>query len=100
MKDGKDKSESLFEMAAVWPYGLPSPRKRERDVSFEVPVLIIAGEKDLIKESHTRHIHNLIPNSDLVLVPGAGHMGIYEKPETYNRIIGKFLKKTAAKIEE
>ena len=84
-------------------YGLMAchPHINERELSrLKVPVLIIAGEKDLIKENHTRHIHNLIPNSDLVLVPGAGHMGIYEKPETYNRMIGKFLKKTVAKIEE
>ena len=59
-------------------YGLMAchPHINERELSrLKVPVLIIAGEKDLIKENHTRHIHNLIPNSDLVLVPGAGHMG-------------------------
>ena len=37
--------------------------------------LLTAGEKDVIKESHTRHIAETIPGASLKIFPKAGHTG-------------------------
>ena len=43
--------------------------------SIAVPAFVTAGEKDVIKESHTRHIAETIPGASLKIFPGAGHTG-------------------------
>ncbi|MBR5112713.1 MAG: alpha/beta hydrolase [Clostridia bacterium] len=54
---------------------------REPDITDEmlgairVPTFVTAGEKDVIKESHTRHIAETIPGAQLKLFPKAGHTG-------------------------
>ena len=41
--------------------------------SFTMPVTILAGEKDLIKESETKKIASAFPNSELHIIKGADH---------------------------
>ena len=54
---------------------------REPDITDDmlrgitVPTFVTAGEKDVIKESHTRHIAETIPGASLKIFPGAGHTG-------------------------
>ena len=43
--------------------------------SIAVPTFVTAGERDVIKESHTRHIAETIPGASLKIFPGAGHTG-------------------------
>ena len=43
--------------------------------SIAVPAFVTAGEKDVIKESHTRHIAETIPGASLKIFPKAGHTG-------------------------
>jgi pimeloyl-ACP methyl ester carboxylesterase len=47
--------------------------KDEELEKIVVPTLIIAGKKDVIKESHTRHIAGCIRNSELKVLEGEGH---------------------------
>jgi pimeloyl-ACP methyl ester carboxylesterase len=44
--------------------------------SVRVPTVLIAGAEDryLSTQAHTRRLHGEIPGSELVIVPGAGHM--------------------------
>ena len=44
---------------------------------ISVPVLLMAGTHDLIKESHTRIIARCIPGSRLVLIKGGTHQGFF-----------------------
>ena len=37
---------------------------------LDMPVLVVAGEQDMIRESHTQSIAANIPNSRLVILPG------------------------------
>lgn len=49
----------------------------------DVPVLILAGEKDLVTpSSHSEAIADVLPDAELVLVPDAGHLVMLEHPET------------------
>ena len=69
------------------------PRLKAEEIKeIKVPVLVMAADKDMIKESHTKELAGLLPDARLKIVKNANHMSIYEKPAAYNRIIYKFLK--------
>lgn len=55
-----------------------------------MPVLVIAGTHDLIRDSHTRLIARSLPQSTLVLLEG-GHCIAQKKPEAYNQAVLAFL---------
>lgn len=54
------------------------------------PVLVLAGEHDLIPAAHTREIATGFPHARLHLLPGAGHGGLLEVPDTFNVIVNEF----------
>lgn len=43
--------------------------------SIRVPTFVTAGEKDVIKPEHTRHIAETVPGAALKIFPKAGHSG-------------------------
>ena len=55
-----------------------------------MPVLVIAGTKDIIKESHTRLIYNSFSNAQLVILDG-DHFIANRRPEAFNAAVEKFL---------
>ena len=55
-----------------------------------MPVLVIAGTKDMIQERHTRLIANRIPGARLALIPG-DHFIASKAPTTFNRAVRQFL---------
>ncbi|MEW5721606.1 MAG: alpha/beta hydrolase [Thermodesulfobacteriota bacterium] len=56
------------------------------------PTLILVGEDDrLTPPKYSRLLHELIPGSELVEIPGTGHYAALEKPETVNGEINRFL---------
>lgn len=52
--------------------------------------LVIAGTKDMIKESHTKTIAQRIPGAELTLLPG-DHFIANRSPEAFNRAVAEFL---------
>lgn len=57
------------------------------------PVLVIAGEKDEVKESHTKEIQQNISKAELLVIPNSTHYVPFEQPKILNEAILKFLKK-------
>ena len=57
------------------------------------PVLVIAGEKDEVKESHTKEIQQNISKGELLIIPNSTHYVPFEQPKILNEAILKFLKK-------
>lgn len=55
------------------------------------PVLVIAGEKDVIKEGHTRGIAKNITKGKLVIAPNETHDFPYKNPHSFNQLILHFL---------
>lgn len=56
------------------------------------PTLVISAEKDLTKPPRFgRIIQEQIPRSELVVIPGAGHAVVVEKPDEVSRIVLDFL---------
>ena len=56
-----------------------------------MPVLVIAGTKDMIKEEHTRLIASGIPDSELVLLKG-NHFIANKHPDDFNQAVLQFLR--------
>lgn len=59
---------------------------------IKVPTLIISSELDtLTLTQYQEYIHNQIENSQCVIIKGAGHAVIFEKPKEYISLVMKFL---------
>jgi pimeloyl-ACP methyl ester carboxylesterase len=60
--------------------------------SLGIPVLIIWGKNDkIIPVSDAELLHSSIENSELRILPGAGHVPHWEKPDEYNNMVQDFL---------
>lgn len=92
-----EKSESAKRKTEILGLMVNEPNiKIEEIQSIEAPTLVIAGKKDMIKESHTREIADNIPNAELSIIKG-NHFIAGKKPNAFNREVEKFLAKTRKK---
>jgi len=57
------------------------------------PVLVLAGEKDIVKEGHTRNIAKNIAKGTLIIAANETHYYPSENPDAFNKLILDFLKK-------
>lgn len=58
------------------------------------PVLVIAGDKDMIRETHTRLITDSLPNSRLCILRG-DHFIAAKNSREFNRAVAGFLNETS-----
>ncbi len=58
---------------------------------IKIPVLVAAGDHDLISLDHTVSLFKSLPHAELLIVPAATHFVLLEQPEFANREIIKFL---------
>ncbi len=58
--------------------------------SIQCPSLIIAGDHDLISETHTKIIAKNIPKSKLWIVPNSGHATLKEHKDEFNEKVDSF----------
>lgn len=59
-----------------------------------MPVLVLAGTRDMIRTCHTRQIAAALPNSRLVLLEG-DHFIASKAPNAFNRAVLEFLSETS-----
>lgn len=58
-----------------------------------VPALVMVGEEDRsLPPPDSEEIHAALPNSRLVIIPGAGHLSTLEQPEAVAAAMLDFLK--------
>lgn len=68
------------------------PTISEKDLSkIKSPVLIIAGNKDIIKEEHSVEMYQNISNAHLCILPGETHFTPASNPEVFNKIVDRFI---------
>ena len=61
---------------------------------IKVPALVIVGEDDKVTpKDESVKIHELLPNSRLVILERAGHLILYERAEELNKLVDEFIKK-------
>ena len=59
--------------------------------TIKSPVLVMAGEHDLILDKHTKAIAASIPNSKLIIFKGATHYAPVEVPKEFNETVMSFM---------
>jgi len=75
------------------------PNITEKELkTIKCPVLIISGDRDVIRLEHSIKIFYNIENSNFFVMPGATHFGSYEKPELFNLVLLDFFNKPFSKI--
>lgn len=64
--------------------------------TIQVPTLVMAGDRDVIRDEHTLTIFHAIPKSQLAIFPGATHLVPAQDPERFNRTVLDFFDKPFA----
>src|SRR6478672_3350872 len=65
--------------------------------NIKQPTLLVWGANDIVTPPFVaQEFHKLIPNSELHFIDKCGHAPMMERPEEFNAILDKFLKKQAA----
>ena len=57
-----------------------------------MPVLVVAGTKDMIKDSHTRLIYKSLPNAQMNIIEG-DHFVANKNADAFNKVVDLFLRK-------
>ncbi len=75
------------------------PDITEKDLQkIKCPVLLISGDRDVIKLDHSIKMFRNIENSNLFIMPGATHFGSVEKPDLFNMVLMDFFNKPFSKV--
>ena len=62
--------------------------------SLNIPVLILVGKKDITTPVWASEmIHEWLPQSELVIMPEAGHLTIFDHPKEFNDLVLSFWEK-------
>jgi pimeloyl-ACP methyl ester carboxylesterase len=64
--------------------------------SIQVPTLVMAADRDVIRDDHTLTIFHAIPKSQLAIFPGATHVIAEQDPARFNRTVLDFFDKPFA----
>jgi len=63
---------------------------------IQIPTLIMAGDRDVIRDEHTLSLFHAIQKSQLAIFPGATHMIPEEDPARFNKTVLDFFDKPFA----
>jgi pimeloyl-ACP methyl ester carboxylesterase len=64
--------------------------------TVKAPTLVMAGDRDVIVDTHTLEIFHGLPSAQLAIFPGATHMIPWQNPDLFNRTVEAFLTKPFA----
>jgi len=60
---------------------------------ISAPTLVMAADKDVIRDEHTLEIFHGLPKAELCIFPGATHMIPREDPRVFNETVDRFFKR-------
>jgi pimeloyl-ACP methyl ester carboxylesterase len=66
--------------------------KQEEIRAIKAPTLIMAGDKDETRKEHFVEIFKLLPNAQMAIIPGCGHVIFRCKPDLSIKIMSDFLR--------
>lgn len=58
---------------------------------IKAPVLVMAGDRDIIRSQHSLEIFDNLPNAHLAILPGQTHWAPVMDPDGFNQVVEKFL---------
>ncbi|MCF8473292.1 MAG: alpha/beta hydrolase [Emcibacter sp.] len=65
--------------------------------TIKIPVLVMAGDRDVIKGAHTLEIFQNLENAHLAILPGNTHFAPVNDPSTFNALVNDFFAKPFTK---
>ena len=81
--------EKIIRMIEIW---RSEPNLSRADLlEIQCPVLVMAGDDDVIAHNHTVELFENIPLGQLAIIPGASHQFVKEKPALTQLLIREFL---------
>ncbi|MEU5162366.1 alpha/beta hydrolase [Streptomyces sp. NPDC020875] len=84
-------------VAEFYPAFYEHDKTGDLGVFADLPVLVLAGDKDLVTPSaHSESIADLLPDAELVIVPDAGHLVMLEHPEAVTDRLADLLARAGA----
>ena len=87
------KSEEAKQNAEMLGLMVNEPHIEPSELSMlTMPVLVVAGTKDMIKDSHTRLIYKSLPNAKLEIIEG-NHFVANKNAASFNKVVEAFLRK-------
>ena len=87
------KSEKAKRNAEMLGLMVNEPHIEPSELShLTMPVLVVAGTKDMIKESHTRLIYKSLPSARLNIIEG-DHFVANKNAVLFNKVVDEFLRK-------
>lgn len=87
------KSEKASQNAEMLGLMVNEPHIEPSELAvLTMPVLVLAGTKDMIKETHTLLIYKSLPNAQLAILEG-DHFVANKNPEAFNAAVETFLGK-------
>jgi pimeloyl-ACP methyl ester carboxylesterase len=63
--------------------------------SIAAPTLVLIGDSDFVRIHHAARTHDLIPNAQLVVLPGTTHMNVPRRVDVVLPILARFLPTTS-----
>jgi pimeloyl-ACP methyl ester carboxylesterase len=60
---------------------------------IKAPILMMCGDRGIIRPEHILKMYQSIPNSQLCVLPGATHGGAWEKQDLFLTIMNDFFNK-------
>ena len=87
------KSDKALHNAEMLGLMVNEPHIEPSELShLTMPVLVVAGTKDMIKESHTRLIYKSLPNAQMNIIKG-DHFVANKNANAFNKVVDEFLRK-------
>jgi pimeloyl-ACP methyl ester carboxylesterase len=88
-----DAPETLdFKVAKMHEIWKVEPSINVSDIAqIKVPTLVMAGDDDVVKHSHSIELYEALPLGQLAIVPGTSHALVKEKPGLVTALIQSFL---------
>jgi len=81
--------EKIKKMNAIWKL---EPNIDQGELAtIECPVLVMAGDDDVVRHEHTIDLFERLPLGQLAIVPGTSHILVKEKPAIVQTLIADFL---------
>ncbi len=85
-------NQEIKQKKEIWSLMVFQPQLSFRQISaIQNPTLILVGEHDMIKESHSRKMAAAMPNAQLQILSDANHFLLFEQTERANGLIDNFL---------
>ena len=87
------KSDKALHNAEMLGLMVNEPHIEPSELShLTMPVLVVAGTKDMIKDSHTRLIYKNLSNAQLSIIDG-DHFVANKNADAFNKVVDEFLRK-------